>query len=36
MDNFMCNSIDKYAYLCLIKGTDGDNKYGKDPLSLDL
>ena len=24
------------AYLCLIKGTDGDNKYGKDPLSLDL
>lgn len=35
----MCNSIDKYAifaYLCLIKGTDGDNKYGKDPLSLDL
>ena len=25
-----------FAYLCLIKGTDGDNKYGKDPLSLDL
>ena len=33
------HDLDKSAVwiiLCLIKGTDGDNKYGKDPLSLDL
>lgn len=25
-----------FIYLCLIKGTTGDNKYGKDPLTFDL
>lgn len=25
-----------FIYLCLQRGTIGDNKYGKDPLTLDL
>ncbi|WP_296897555.1 DUF805 domain-containing protein [uncultured Megamonas sp.] len=25
-----------FIYLCLRRGTIGDNKYGKDPLTLDL